>query len=86
MASQPWTVVVEMNVAAAASWDGGPLDHTFYGNFTNNGTVSSDGKLTFNPSSPVNINLGTNFTTTKEVEFEVQVSSPLQTVIRCLSR
>ncbi len=69
VASQPWTVVVEMNVAAAASWDGGPLDHTFYGNFTNNGAVSSNGKLTFSPSSPVNINLGTNFTTTKEVEF-----------------
>ncbi|WP_421890095.1 T9SS type A sorting domain-containing protein [Marinoscillum sp.] len=69
VASQPWTVFVHLNVASGATWDAGPLDHTFYGYFTNNGTVTSDGKLTFSPASAVNINLGTNFTTTKEVEF-----------------
>lgn len=75
--SQPWTVVVACNVASGAAIDFGSLTHTFLGNFTNNGTVTSDGKLKFTPlGSPFPaagaITLqasGASFTSTNEVEF-----------------
>ncbi len=68
-ASQPWTVFVAMNVAGGSTWNGGPLTHNFLGNFTNSGTVSSNGTLRFVPTSSSNVDLGTNFTTTNEIEF-----------------
>lgn len=75
--SQPWTVVIGCNIAANASIDFGPLTHTFLGNFTNNGTVVSDGKLKFSPlggpfpaSGTVTLRAsGATFTSTGEVEF-----------------
>lgn len=75
--SQPWTVVVACNIASNAAIDFGSLTHTFLGNFTNNGTVTSDGKLKFSPlGSPFPaagaITLrasGASFTSTGEVEF-----------------
>lgn len=69
IASQPWSVFVAMNIASGATWNGGPLTHTFYRDFDNNGTVISSGKLVFNATAPATIDLGSNFTTTNEVEF-----------------
>ncbi len=73
-ASVPWFVFVAMNVASGSTFNGGPLTHTFYGNFTNNGTVTSSGKLKFSPGTPYSasgtVRLdGTAFTSTGEVEF-----------------
>jgi fibronectin-binding autotransporter adhesin len=72
--SVPWTVYFAFNVASGAIFDGGPLTHTFYGNFTNNGTVTSNGKLKFSPGAPYSasgtIRLdGVSFTSTGEIEF-----------------
>ncbi|MDQ3111219.1 MAG: T9SS type A sorting domain-containing protein, partial [Bacteroidota bacterium] len=50
--SVPWTVYFACNIAAGASFNGGALTHTFYGNFINNGTVTSSGELRFLPSPP----------------------------------
>lgn len=69
VASQPWSVFFAMNIASGATWNGGPLTHTFHRNFDNNGTVISSGKLVFSASSAASVNLGTNFTTTNEIEF-----------------
>ena len=69
IASQPWTVFVAININAGATWNGGPLTHTFYNNFNNAGTVISSGKLLFAPTITANIDLGSNFTTTNQVEF-----------------
>ncbi|MEZ4805240.1 MAG: hypothetical protein R2852_07100 [Bacteroidia bacterium] len=73
-ASVPWTVYFNFNVASGASFDGGPLTHTFYGNFTNNGTVLSSGNLKFSPGAPFSasgaIKLdGVAFTSTGAIEF-----------------
>lgn len=70
--SQPWTVSVFMNVAAGSTWNGGALNHTMGGHFVNNGTFTSDGTITFNPTAPfpsVNVTLGNNFITTGTVDF-----------------
>ncbi len=50
--SVPWTVYFACNIAAGASFNGGALIHTFFGNFINNGTVTSSGELRFTPSPP----------------------------------
>jgi fibronectin-binding autotransporter adhesin len=72
--SVPWSVFVAFNVASGAIFDGGPLTHTFYGNFTNNGTVLSSGKLKFTPGAPFSASAtitldGVSFNSTGEVEF-----------------
>ncbi|MEQ8417061.1 MAG: T9SS type A sorting domain-containing protein [Imperialibacter sp.] len=69
VASQPWSVFVAMNIAPGATWDGGPLTHTFYRNFINAGTVISSGRLAFKPSTTGTVTLGTGFTSNREVEF-----------------
>lgn len=69
IASQPWTVAVAMNIANGATWNGGPLSHTFLRNFVNNGTVISSGTLSFNAASTATVSLGANFTTTGIVRF-----------------
>jgi len=67
--SQPWSVSEAMNVNAGATWNGGPLTHTFYKDFTNSGTVISSGKLLFSPTTSANIDLGSNFTSNNQIEF-----------------
>lgn len=67
--SQPWTVVVAMNIASGSTFNAGPFTHTFVGNFTNNGTLNSSGTIQFNPSSSVNVTLGNNFNSTGTVIF-----------------
>lgn len=68
--SAPWTVAISMNVASGSSFNAGSLDHTFLGHYVNDGTVTSDGTLTFSPIYfPASITLGSNFTTTGSVTF-----------------
>lgn len=72
--SVPWTVYFNFNVAAGASFNGGALTHTFFGNFTNNGTVTSSGELKFTPMLPFSaaatVQLdGTSFVSTGKVTF-----------------
>ena len=72
--SVPWTVVVAINIGSGATFNAGALTHTIYGDFTNDGTVTSSGKLLFSPGSPysasADIDLdGTSFQSTGEVEF-----------------
>lgn len=72
--SVPWTVFVALNIASGAAFNGGSLTHTFYGDFTNNGTFTSDGLIRFIPTAPYSsgatITLdGTEFTSTGSVEF-----------------
>jgi fibronectin-binding autotransporter adhesin len=50
--SVPWSVFFSFNVAAGASFNGGALSHTFYGDFTNNGTFTSSGNIKFKPGAP----------------------------------
>jgi fibronectin-binding autotransporter adhesin len=69
VASQPWTVFVNLNIATEATWDLNSLNHTIHGNFDNNGTVVGDGKLSFIPFTGVDIDLGSNFNATGLVEF-----------------
>ncbi len=76
---QPWTVVKACNIAAGVVVDFGAITHTFYGDFTNNGTVLSSGKLKFTPilagppfpaSATITLDAaGGGFTSTGEVEF-----------------
>ena len=73
--SLPWTVYFNFTVGAGASFDGGFLYHTFYGNFTNNGTVLSSGELEFAPGAPYSgsgtIKLdGQSFISTGRIEFD----------------
>lgn len=72
--SVPWTVYYACNIAAGASFNGGALSHTFYGDFINNGTVTSSGELNFLPSAPftsgATIKLdGVSFVSTGKVTF-----------------
>lgn len=72
--SVPWSVFVAFNVASGATFNAGPLTHTFYGNFTNNGTVNSSGKLKFTPGTPFSASAtikldGVSFVSSGEVEF-----------------
>ena len=73
-ASVPWNVFVGFNVSSAAAFNGGAFTHVFYGNFTNNGTVTSDGILRFSPGAPYSASAsiqldGLAFESTAEVEF-----------------
>jgi fibronectin-binding autotransporter adhesin len=69
--SKDWLVLGAMNVASGASFHGGISTHVFKGSFTNNGTVTSDGTLDFEPlNAAVNIKLsGTAFTSTGTLIF-----------------
>ncbi|MBI5214479.1 MAG: hypothetical protein HY960_01865, partial [Ignavibacteriae bacterium] len=63
LAATDWTVGGVFTVNAGASFDGGSRSHTFSGDFMNDGTVSSNGTITFNPSGSVTVKLlGTSFT------------------------
>ncbi len=83
----PWTVFVACNIAAGAAFGGGALTHNFYGNFTNNGTVTSSGKLKFSPGAPFSASgtikldaAGGSFTSTGEVEFAGTAPITIQSV------
>lgn len=72
--SVPWTVYLAINIGAGAAFNAGPHTHTIYGNFVNNGTVTSDGTIKFTPapafSGGATITLdGTEFTSNGTVEF-----------------
>lgn len=72
--SVPWTVYFNFSVGAGASFNGGALTHIFYGNFTNNGTVTSSGELKFTPMMPFSAGAtiqldGTSFVSTGKVTF-----------------
>lgn len=67
--SVAWAIGGNFTVASGASFLGGPFTHTFLGNFTNNGTVTSRGNLLFNPSTSVAVNVGSSFTSTGTVTF-----------------
>jgi hypothetical protein len=72
--SVPWTVYFSCTIGAGSSFHGGALTHTFYGNFTNNGTVTSSGELKFTPSPPFSAGAtiqldGTSFNSTGKVTF-----------------
>ena len=63
-----------MNIASGSSFDGAAHTHTFYGNFTNNGNVSSSGRMVFTPGTPYSssgsVKLdGVSFASTGEIEF-----------------
>jgi hypothetical protein len=74
----PFTVYDACNIAAGCSFNGGPLVHTFYGNFTNYGSVTGigGGDFQFRPGAPFSASatitldaVGGNFTSSGEVEF-----------------
>lgn len=74
VASIDWNVFVAMNIASGSSFDGAAHTHTFYGNFTNNGNVSSSGRMVFTPGTPYSssgsVKLdGVSFASTGEIEF-----------------
>ena len=64
-----WTVLYNMNIGNGAAFFAGPSSHTIYGSFTNNGLVTSNGTMSFLPSSAKTINLGSNFSSTGRVYF-----------------
>ena len=92
-ASVPWFVYVSFNVSSGATFNGGPLTHTFYGNFTNNGTVNSDGLIRFTPGAPFSASAsvkldGTLFNSSGAVEFggtapiSITQTAPVLNVVR----
>ena len=65
-----WTINGNFAVAAGATFAGGNLTHLFKGNFTNNGSVTSSGGLTFSPTNAVTLTLrGTAFASSGTVTF-----------------
>ena len=67
--SVDWTVLYDLTVGSGASFNCGSHTHFMYGGVTNNGTITSSGVLNFLPASAAAVNLGTNFTSTGEVNF-----------------
>jgi hypothetical protein len=55
-----WAVGVACTIASSASFNGGTSTHTFYGNFTNNGIVTSEGGIQFTPTAAATAALGAN--------------------------
>jgi hypothetical protein len=64
-----WTVLYSMTVGSGSSFNGGTSTHSFLGDVTNNGAITSNGILNFIPSSAATINLGSNFSSTDRVFF-----------------
>lgn len=72
--SVPWHVFVSFHVASGSAFHGGPLTHYFYGDFSNEGTVTSEGRLKFMPGAPYSASAeitldGASFISTGKVEF-----------------
>jgi len=64
-----WTILSQLNVGAGASFNGGVYTQNLMGNLTNNGVITTSGTFNFIPTTPVNINMGTGFTSTGTVVF-----------------
>ena len=64
-----WTILYSMTVGSGASFNGGTSTHSFLGDVTNNGTITSNGILNFVPSAAATVNLGTNSSSTDRVYF-----------------
>lgn len=64
-----WTVLYSLTVGPGASFNGGTSTHSFLGDVTNNGTITSSGTLNFNPSAAATASLGSNFSSTGAVNF-----------------
>lgn len=64
-----WTVLYSLTVGSGASFNGGVSTHNLLGNVTNNGTITSSGRLNFIPSSTATVNLGNNLSSTGTVVF-----------------
>jgi hypothetical protein len=86
--SSPWTVVKAINIATGTTLDFGSLTHNFYGNFTNNGTVTSSGVLNFTPhpayTSAATVILdvvGGSFSSTGTVNFGSITTTPTLTIV-----
>lgn len=76
IASEPWAVYGTFTVGSGATFNGGSLKHTFYGNFINNGNIISNYKIYFMPQPPFSAgatirldNVGGSFVSSGEVEF-----------------
>jgi len=68
--SVDWQVLVSMTINSGGVFNGGNSTHTIKGSFTNNGTVTSDGIISFEPTSAVAVKLsGTSFTSNGSVNF-----------------
>lgn len=69
-AATNWNVNTAFTVATGATFTGNSFTHSFYGAFTNNGTVTSSGIIQFLPTTSQNIKIkGTTFTSTGDVKF-----------------
>ncbi|MCW2950801.1 MAG: hypothetical protein JWN41_1814, partial [Thermoleophilia bacterium] len=64
-----WTVYGLFKINSGAAFNGGSSTHTFYGNFINEGTVTSGGVLNFMPTEARTLTLGSTFTNTGTVRF-----------------
>ncbi|WP_162915353.1 LamG-like jellyroll fold domain-containing protein [Paraflavitalea soli] len=64
-----WTILLGLTIGNGASFNGGVSTHNILGAVTNNGTITSSGRLNFIPSSTATVNLGTNFNSTGTVVF-----------------
>ena len=64
-----WTIKAGFTVGAGAIFNGGPSTHYMIGSVTNNGTITSNGRMRFTPTTPVAIDLGNDFSSTGTVEF-----------------
>ncbi len=73
--STAWTVFFACNIGAGSTFNGGALTHTFYGNFVNNGNVTSNGEIKFIPIAPysngatITLDAAGSFVSNGKVEF-----------------
>jgi hypothetical protein len=64
-----WTVLYGLTIGNGASFNGGASIHNLMGAVTNNGTITSSGRLNFTPATAATVNLGTQFSSTGTVAF-----------------
>jgi hypothetical protein len=64
-----WNILYGLTVGSGASFNGGTSSHNILGYLTNNGTITSNGIVSFLPSAAATVNLGSNFSSTDRVYF-----------------
>jgi hypothetical protein len=64
-----WTIFNSLTIGSGASFNGGNSSHNIMGSVTNNGTITSNGILSFIPATAKTINLGSDFSSTDRVYF-----------------